>query len=124
MDQAPVTERLFGSRLFGHHDKKTRTAGPVWIRERQHSGLGITKPAIVRRQLFAQVHDMDVHDAAAALAGAVFGRVDETPAKPLMLTGRCDRQHPEIPAIAGALHIDATRNGSSSVFRSRSGSGF
>ena len=77
----PLSERL------PHHDQLTRDLRTLVVGKRPQSALCVTESAIERRQLRAEIHDVDFHLRATCGAAVRLGRGHELCAEALALAG-------------------------------------
>jgi hypothetical protein len=71
----------------------------------------VPERAVERRELSAQVDDVEIHECAAKADAVLFGRAYEPATDPASLLGRVDRQHSKIAAIAARLDVDRAHQG-------------
>ena len=95
--------------MLRHDDEVARTRRPIRVREWDRAGVDVSETPIERWQVRAQVDDVDIDLAAAAIAASRFDDVDESPAKAAALSRRVDRQHPKVSAIV--LEFQVYRSG-------------
>jgi len=111
---AAASKRTRVSALHGlkeglrHLYQMTRLVGVLVVREGKRSVFAIAQTMIKRGQFGPQVHNRQIHEAAACGAAIVFGGGDHARSKTGTLQCGFDREQAKISAIVSQLDVNAS----------------